>query len=142
MVGGEHSVLEGARPVLETFGDPILHLGTVGAGQTAKLVNNLAFTSQIALALDTFAFVDTLGLDPSAMAQVLARGSGGSFATAVVSGNSFDVSGLAVVAGPLLRKDFRLIADVARNKDVELPSSLLDLAERSLAMLRPPDADT
>ena len=141
MVGGDESVLERAAQYLETFADPILHLGRVGAGQTAKLVNNLAFTSQIALALDTFAFVDRLGLDAAAMAQVLGRGSGGSFATSVVSGNPFDVSGLAQVAGPLLQKDFRLISDVAQHSDVELPGSLLSLAEASLTRLRPPDAE-
>jgi 3-hydroxyisobutyrate dehydrogenase len=140
MVGGDESVLERVRPVFETFGDPILHLGNVGAGQTAKLVNNLVFTSQIALALDTFAFVDRLGLDRAAMAQVLGRGSGGSFATSVVSGNAFNVSGLAPVAGPLLQKDFRLMTDVAQSSNVELPDSLLSLAETSLAILRPPDA--
>jgi 3-hydroxyisobutyrate dehydrogenase len=141
MVGGDQSVLDRARPVLETFADPILHLGAVGAGQTAKLVNNLAFTAQIALALDTFAFVERLGLDPAAMAQVLGRGSGGSFATSVVSGNAFDVSGLAHVAGPLLQKDFRLVSDVAQHDGVELPDSLLSLAQASLARLQPPDAD-
>jgi 3-hydroxyisobutyrate dehydrogenase len=141
MVGGDQSVLERVRPIFETFGDPILHLGDVGAGQTAKLLNNLVFTSQIALALDTFAFVDRLGLDPAAMAQVLDRGSGASFATSVVSGNSFDVSGLARVAGPLLQKDFRLMTDIAQSSNVELPDSLLSLAESSLARLRPVDAD-
>ena len=63
MVGGEAAVLDRVRPVLATFGEPILHLGDVGAGQTAKLVNNLVFTAQIALSLETFAFVDELGLD-------------------------------------------------------------------------------
>jgi 3-hydroxyisobutyrate dehydrogenase len=142
MVGGDESVLARVRPVFETFGDPILHLGNVGAGQTAKLVNNLAFTSQIALALEIFAFVDGLGLDRAAMAQVLGRGSGGSFATSVVSGNAFDVSGLARAAGPLLHKDYRLVTDIAQNSQVELPESLRSLAEASLALLGPPDTET
>ena len=141
MVGGEESVLARVRPVFETFGEPILHLGNVGAGQTAKLVNNLAFTSQIALALDTFAFVDGLGLDRATMAQVLGRGSGGSFAVSVVSGNGFDASGLARVAGPLLQKDFRLVTDIAQHSKVELPESLRTLAEASLALLGPPDTE-
>jgi 3-hydroxyisobutyrate dehydrogenase-like beta-hydroxyacid dehydrogenase len=136
MVGGDEEVVARVRPVLETFGDPILQLGPVGAGQAAKLVNNLAFTAQIALALDIFAFVDRLGLDPAAMAQVLEQGSGGSKAASIVSGSALGLSGLAQVAGPLLRKDFRLISDVARSQSVDLPDSILHLAEKSLAVLR------
>jgi hypothetical protein len=70
------------------------------------------------------------------MARVLERGSGGSKAASVVSGSALVLSGLAEVAGPLLQKDFRLISDVARSQGVDLPESMLNLAERSLAMLR------
>jgi 3-hydroxyisobutyrate dehydrogenase-like beta-hydroxyacid dehydrogenase len=136
MVGGEEATVNRVRPVLETFGDPIIHLGPVGAGQTAKLVNNLAFTAHIAVALDTFAFVERLGLDPEAMARVLERGSGGSRAASVIAGSILDLSDLGQVAGPLLQKDFQLISDVARSRHVALPDSILLLAEQSLALLR------
>ena len=141
MVGGDQSVLARVRPVLGTFGDPILHLGPVGAGQTAKLINNLAFTAQLAFALDLFAFVGQLGVDRDAMAQVLDRGSGGSRASSIVSGSAFDLSGLGQVAGPLLQKDFGLVADIARTRHVDLPGSLLRLAESSLAVLNSPETD-
>ena len=73
MVGGDEAGLARARPVLATFGDPILHVGEIGAGQMAKLVNNLVFTAQIALSLDAFALAHELGLDGVAMAQVFGR---------------------------------------------------------------------
>ena len=76
MVGGDLRILERVRPILATFGDPILHLGQVGAGQTAKLVNNVAFTAQISLALEVFTLVEQLGVDRAAMARVLERGAG------------------------------------------------------------------
>jgi 3-hydroxyisobutyrate dehydrogenase len=135
MVGGDEADLERVRPVLATFGDPILHLGPVGAGQTAKLVNNLAFTAQLAFAVDLFALVDHLGVDRGPMAEVLGRGSGGSRAASILSGSAFDLSNLGRVAGPLLRKDFGLVADIARSQHVEIPEALLRLAERSLAIL-------
>ena len=91
MVGGDEAGLDRARPVLATFGDPILHLGDIGAGQMAKLVNNLVFTAQIALSLDTFALVDELGLDGVAMAQVFERGSGASRAATMLSAPGFDI---------------------------------------------------
>jgi 3-hydroxyisobutyrate dehydrogenase-like beta-hydroxyacid dehydrogenase len=135
MVGGEAAVLARVRPVLATFGEPILHLGDVGAGQTAKLVNNLVFTAQIALSLETFAFVDELGLDEAAMAQVFERGSGASRAATILSASGFDISGLGRVAAPLLRKDMNLIADVARRQQVAPPDSVVGLAEKGLLAL-------
>ena len=141
MVGGDRTILERVRPVLASFGDPILHLGPVSAGQTAKLINNLAFTAQLAFALDLFAFVDQLGVDRAAMAQVLDRGSGGSRASSIVSGSAFELSGLGQVAGPLLQKDFGLVADIARTRNVDLPEALRRLAESSLAVLNSTETD-
>lgn len=144
MVGGDEEVLVRARPVLATFGDPILHLGPLGTGQTAKLVNNLVFTAQVALALDAYSFGDELGLDRAAMAQVLERGSGASRAAAIVAGGAFDLSGLAGAAS-LLRKDVGLLVDLARKQGITPPPSLLGLAQESLTTLagtgRSPEGD-
>jgi len=40
MVGGDPGAIERCRPVFETFGDPVVHLGPLGAGQVTKLLNN------------------------------------------------------------------------------------------------------
>jgi 3-hydroxyisobutyrate dehydrogenase len=135
MVGGDVAVLDRVRPVLATFGKPIMHLGGVGTGQIAKLANNLIFTAQVALALETFAFVDALGLDRVAMAQVFERGSGASRAASVLASSGFELSGLAKVAGPLLQKDFRLIVDVAGKHRVDLPPAVRGLAGDALTTL-------
>src|SRR4051812_14682042 len=58
MVGGEADHVARCQPVVETFGDPVLHLGPLGSGQMAKLVNNLAFTALVAVALETYAFAE------------------------------------------------------------------------------------
>ncbi len=135
MVGGDEAGLDRARPVLAAFGDPILHVGDIGAGQMAKLVNNLVFTAQIALSLEAFALVDELGLDGVAMAQVFERGSGASRAATMLAAPGFDIGGLGRVAGPLLRKDVDLIADVARQRQIAAPESLVTLAEKGLRSL-------
>jgi 3-hydroxyisobutyrate dehydrogenase len=132
MVGGGEEDLERARPVLATFGDPILHVGDIGAGQTAKLVNNLVFTAQLALSLQALALVDELGLDRTAMGQVFERGSGASRAASMVSAPGFDLRPFGRVAGPLLRKDVNLITDVARRRQITAPESVLMLAEECL----------
>jgi len=134
MVGGPDDAVARCRPVLEAFGNPILHLGGVGRGQTAKVLNNLVFTAQVAVALDTFAFADGLGLDRDALAEVLASGSGGSRAAALMAQMGFDTSGMAQ-AVPLLRKDVDIVRELAAAAGVRAPALLDDLAEEALRRL-------
>jgi 3-hydroxyisobutyrate dehydrogenase len=138
MVGGEPEHVERCRPVFEAFANPVIRLGPVGSGQMAKLVNNLVFTAQMTLAMDTFSFVDRLGVDRAALAQVLASGSGGSRAAAILAASGFDTSGLRNAGLSLLRKDTELIADVARSKGTPPPESLVNLAQHTLETLETP----
>jgi 3-hydroxyisobutyrate dehydrogenase-like beta-hydroxyacid dehydrogenase len=137
MAGGDDEHVAACRPVFETFGDPVLHLGPVGAGQMAKLLNNLVFTAQISLALDTFSFADRLGVDRTALAQVLAHGSGGSRAAAILSATGFDTTGIRQHAG-VLRKDVGIMLDVARAESAAEPASIVELAQSALATLENP----
>ena len=81
------------------------------------------------------AFADELGLDRVAMAQVFERGSGASRAASLLSAPGFDIGGLGRVAGPLLRKDVGLIADVARRRQIAAPESVVTLAQEGLRRL-------
>jgi 3-hydroxyisobutyrate dehydrogenase-like beta-hydroxyacid dehydrogenase len=135
MVGGADDDVARCRAIFETFADPVIHLGPLGSGQLAKLLNNLVFTAQVAAALDTYAFAGALGMDRAAVAQVLAHGSGGSRAADIIAATSFDTSGLSQVALPLLRKDVGIMLDVARALGVDGPASLVGLADRALALL-------
>ncbi len=80
MVGGDAAVLERARPMFEAFGDPIVHLGPLGSGQTAKLANNLLFMGNMSLAHQTVEIGIRLGLDPVSLIRTLQHGSSRSFA--------------------------------------------------------------
>jgi 3-hydroxyisobutyrate dehydrogenase-like beta-hydroxyacid dehydrogenase len=135
MAGGEQERIARCRPVFETYSDPVIHLGPIGSGQVAKLLNNLVFTAQIAVALETYSLGSGLGLDRAALAQVLANGSGGSRAASILAYANFDLSGLRAVAAPLLRKDVGLMVDVARDQPVSEPTALMELARRALAMM-------
>ncbi len=137
MVGGDDIDVARCRPVFETFGDPIVHLGPVGSGQTAKLLNNLVFTAQIAVGLETFGFADALGMDRQAVAQVLASGSGGSKVAVILSSLGFDLSYLRQAAS-LLDKDVGIAIDVAREQGAAQPANLIALAREALAALTPP----
>jgi 3-hydroxyisobutyrate dehydrogenase len=134
MVGGDAPDVARCRPVFETYGNPVVHTGPLGSGQMAKLPNNLVFTAQVALALDTFAFADDLHVDRAALAQVLANGSGGSRAADILAMTGFDLTGLRG-AVELLQKDIELTRDVAGAQSATVPPTLVALAEAALATL-------
>lgn len=134
MAGGQEADLARCRPVFDTFADPVIHLGPLGSGQQAKLLNNFVFTAQVTLALDTFTLADELGLDRNAVAQVLAHGTGGSRAAAILAASGFNTNGLRH-ALPLLRKDVGLLLDVADTARAPRPEILANLAEHTLSTL-------
>jgi 3-hydroxyisobutyrate dehydrogenase len=79
MVGGDPEALAAARPVFECFAGLIVHLGEVGAGQTAKLVNNTLMAANMALAHHALASGAALGIDRIALADLIKASSGRSF---------------------------------------------------------------
>jgi 3-hydroxyisobutyrate dehydrogenase len=134
MVGGDDDAVATCRPVFETYGNPVVHLGALGSGQMAKLFNNFVFTAQITVALESYGFADELGVDRAGMAQVLANGSGGSRVAAIIAATGFDLTGLRGAA-PLLRKDVGIMLDVAAAAGAIPPAAIVDLAHRTLATL-------
>jgi len=65
VVGGATTPVEQVHPVLASYGDPILHVGPIGAGQGVKLVNNTLFAAQIGLLHEAVRLGDSLGIDRS-----------------------------------------------------------------------------
>lgn len=70
MVGGEAATLERARPYLERMGKRIVHCGGAGAGQAAKLCNNLALGVSMAGVAEALALGQRLGLDLRTLTDV------------------------------------------------------------------------
>ncbi len=81
MFGGADSLLEEIRPALEAMGNYIVHMGEVGSGQLAKLVNQLLFNANLASMAEVLPMAVKLGLDPEKIAGVINTGSGRSFAS-------------------------------------------------------------
>jgi 3-hydroxyisobutyrate dehydrogenase len=79
MVGGDAAVVDAARPVFETFSGLISHLGGVGAGQFAKLVNNSLMAANMALADAALGAGAALGLDRAALIELVKASSGRSY---------------------------------------------------------------
>ncbi|MGH2453067.1 MAG: NAD(P)-dependent oxidoreductase [bacterium] len=80
-VGGPADVFERCRPVLQAFGRKVVHLGEeVGAGQVAKLTNNLLLWAGIVAAYEALTFGARLGVPPGRLRPALQEGSADSYA--------------------------------------------------------------
>ncbi|WP_208511155.1 3-hydroxyisobutyrate dehydrogenase [Variovorax paradoxus] len=80
MVGGETKDLERARPVLEKMGANIFHAGAAGAGQTAKICNNMLLGILMIGTSEALALGVANGLDPKVLSEIMRRSSGGNWA--------------------------------------------------------------
>jgi 3-hydroxyisobutyrate dehydrogenase len=83
IVGGEAEALERARPVLQAMGKNIFHMGDAGAGQVAKLCNNMALGVIMAVTGEAIALGVAHGLDPKTLSQMMAVSTSRSWATEV-----------------------------------------------------------
>ncbi|GAA3204932.1 NAD(P)-dependent oxidoreductase [Actinocorallia longicatena] len=109
MAGGDDDAVEFCRPVFAAFADPVVHLGPLGSGLLAKLLNNVLFTANLGVAAETLALGRSLDLDPRRLAEVLGHGSAASFALGRIAGSGGDLEGFGSRAGALLRKDVAIM---------------------------------
>lgn len=76
MVGGERDAYESARPILGAMGKKVVHCGGSGAGQAAKVCNNMILGVSMIAVAEAFALADKLGLDRQALFDVASTSSG------------------------------------------------------------------
>ena len=115
MVGGEADALETARPVLDAMAGKIIHCGDSGAGQAAKLCNNLLLAVQQIAVGEAFVLADKLGLSAQSLFDVITG----------ATGNCWAVHTNCPVPGPVptspANNDFRPgFATALMNKDLGL----------------------
>ena len=77
MVGGSPEDFAAARPVLETVGKTVVHVGPPGAGQTVKAANQLIVAGTIQLVAEAIVFLEAHGVDMEPAIKVLAGGLAG-----------------------------------------------------------------
>ncbi|RYF79725.1 MAG: 3-hydroxyisobutyrate dehydrogenase [Comamonadaceae bacterium] len=80
MVGGSTADLERARALLEKMGANIFHAGDAGAGQTAKICNNMLLGILMVGTSEAIALGVANGLDPKVLSEIMRRSSGGNWA--------------------------------------------------------------
>jgi 3-hydroxyisobutyrate dehydrogenase len=139
IVGGEAQALERARPVLQAMGKNIFHVGASGAGQVAKLCNNMALGAIMAVTGEAIALGVAHGLDPNVLSQMMAVSTSRSWATEVcnpwpgVHANAPASRGYTGGFGnDLMLKDLGLAAEAAMGVDASIP--LGELARNLYAM--------
>ncbi len=76
MWGGESTVFERVRPVIEAFGKKIVHAGPVGSGDALKAVNNALLAVHILSAAEGLAILVKAGVDPKVALEVINSSSG------------------------------------------------------------------
>jgi 2-hydroxy-3-oxopropionate reductase len=121
MVGGDDAVVVRVRPLLEKLGRATFHLGALGLGNTAKLVNSLlAFTATWG-SLEVLAVATKAGIDLRTMIDVVrAGGAGNIFTDRMVEGIN-QRGRPTMFALSLAAKDAGLLLDVARDTGVPVP---------------------
>jgi 3-hydroxyisobutyrate dehydrogenase-like beta-hydroxyacid dehydrogenase len=137
MVGGEEADVEKCRPVFATYSDAVVHLGALGAGQVAKILNNLQFTANLGSAMSTLELGDALGIPRDRLCQVLNRGSATSKAISSITMFGGSLEGLAPIAGGLLQKDVRHAASLAEHASAP-EGSVFTAADTALASMDHP----
>jgi 3-hydroxyisobutyrate dehydrogenase len=126
MCGGEAAVFERVRPVIDAFGEKLVHCGPVGAGHALKSVNNALLAVHIWSAAEGLAALSKAGVSPAVALDVINTSSGRSnssqhlFPERVLTRAFPRTFRLA-----LLDKDVGIAASVAREQQV--PSPMLQL---------------
>jgi 3-hydroxyisobutyrate dehydrogenase and related beta-hydroxyacid dehydrogenases len=116
MIGGSADIIAYCRPVLESFAGMIVHLGPLGSGQYAKLINNALLTAHLALADEALAAGSSLGLDRAALAELLLASSGRSYAIELID---YFHTPKGFPGTDLLRKDVGLLSALVGERAID-----------------------
>ena len=128
MAGGTDAAFERARPFLEQMGKAVIHAGEAGAGQAAKICNNMLLGATMVATCETFAMAKKLGLDLQTFFDISSKASGQCWSMT----NYCPVPGVGPetpadrdyeggFAAALMLKDLRLALEAAQSVDAYTP---------------------
>ncbi len=128
MVGGTDEQFERARPFIEPMAKAVIHAGQLGAGQAAKICNNMILGATMAATCEAFVLAKKLGLDLQNFFDISSKASGQSWSMtsyAPVPGVGPDTPAdhdyEGGFAAALMLKDLKLAADAARSVGAYTP---------------------
>ena len=121
MVGGENSIFEKVKPIMEAYAKKMTLIGGPGKGQVAKMVNQICIAGLVQALSEAISFSEKSGLDTKKVLQAISEGAAGSWQLSnrgeTMIDRKFDF-GFAV---KLMRKDLNICLDHANNKNISLP---------------------
>ncbi|MGN6496649.1 MAG: 3-hydroxyisobutyrate dehydrogenase [Tsuneonella sp.] len=128
MVGGSDEAFERARQVLEPMGKAVIHAGQAGAGEAAKLCNNLILAATMIATCEGFALAQKLGLDPQVFFDISSKATGQSWSMTsycpvpgVGPQSPSDNGYQGGFATALMLKDLKLAMEAAEGADATTP---------------------
>lgn len=132
LVGGDADVLAKVRPLLAVLAKNVLHVGGVGCGQAAKLVNNLLVATELIAVAEALRLGREAGVDAETLLTAINASSGRSAVSEInfprwILNEAFD-SGFSA---KLMRKDVRTALELAASRGTNL-----DLLERAAEIWR------
>ncbi len=132
MAGGSDAAFARAEPLFDIMGQKAVHCGAAGAGQSAKICNNMILGVTMIATCEAFALADKLGLDRQKMFDVVSTSSGYSWsmnaycpAPGIGPDSPADNDYKPGFAADLMLKDLRLSQQAAESADADTPMGQL-----------------
>ena len=134
MVGGAPNTLEFVKPVFDIMGGRVIYCGDAGAGQAAKICNNMILGATMIATCESFVLADQLGLDRQRLFDVVSTSSGSSWSMNtycpvpdVGPQSPADNDYLPGFSAAMMLKDLTLAQDAASMTDTNTRLSMLAL---------------
>lgn len=125
MTGGADADFAAAKPVLDTVGKTVVHVGPSGSGQTVKAANQLIVASNIEALSEAMLFLEAYGVDTTAALEVLGGGLAGSKVLEQKKNNMLNRSFDPGFRIELHHKDMGIVSSAAREAEVAVPVGAL-----------------
>jgi 3-hydroxyisobutyrate dehydrogenase len=128
MVGGTPAAFTAAERILAAMGKAVIHAGAAGAGQAAKICNNLILGATMIATCEAFNLAIRLGLDPQTFYDISSKASGQSWSMTsycplpgVGPQSPADAGYDGGFAAALMLKDLKLALEAAKGADAHIP---------------------
>jgi 3-hydroxyisobutyrate dehydrogenase len=128
MVGGADDAFERAEPILAAMGKAVIHAGSSGAGQAAKICNNMLLGASMIATCESFALAKKLGLDLQTYYDIASKASGQNWSMTsycpvpgVGPQSPADNNYEGGFATALMLKDLKLAMEAAASVDADTP---------------------
>lgn len=128
MVGGSDAAFVRAQAILSAMGKTVIHAGGAGAGQAAKICNNMILGANMIATCEAFVMAQKLGLDPQTFYDISSKASGQSWSmtsycplSGVGPQSPADNDYKGGFAAALMLKDLKLAVEAAQSVNADVP---------------------